>query len=595
MKRYTYTLFLFVFVFGNLLAQDEILPRGFAPGEEDLIPAYNEWRAEQLENRDGITDAPFSPIRTMAEWEELDALAISWRGFSSILTEIVRHAREECEVIILCRNQSDLNSAQNTLVNSGVDTSSNVTFHLSPLNSIWIRDYGPNPAYTNEVDSLVFIDWIYNRPRPQDDAVPDVIGNLMDIPVYSTTAVPTDLVHTGGNFMADGLGTGFSSRLVLHENDATNQWGVSNHSEDDINNIMNDFMGIEEYIKMTVLPYDAIHHIDMHMKLLDEETLLMGEYPQGIADGPQIEANLQYVLSTFMSPFGTPYEVVRMQMPPGPFGTYPNFNGDYRTYTNSIIINKTILVPIYEEQYDTTALRIWEETMPGYNIVGIDCNAIIPLSGALHCITKEIGSRDPLLIVHQRLRDVEEDLPEGYDVEATIKHRDGIANAKVYYTTDRSQGYQSVDMALENTDEDLWLATIPTQANGDTVFYYIHALANSGKEQVRPLPAPEGYWDFKIDWITDVDELEKTPTQLGEIYPNPASAITVIPVESGKRQFAKIELKDALGRNIETIFEGMMEQGAQQYFLFANKYASGTYLISIQTDEGMDVQKLMIK
>ena len=55
---------------------------------------------------------------------------------------------------------------------------------------------------------------------------------------------------------------------------------------------MNKFLGVDRYIKMNTLPYDQIHHIDMHMKLLDEETLLVGQYPPGIADGPQIEANL---------------------------------------------------------------------------------------------------------------------------------------------------------------------------------------------------------------------------------------------------------------------------------------------------------------
>ena len=42
----------------------------------------------------------------------------------------------------------------------------------------------------------------------------------------------------------------------------------------------------------------------MHMKLLNEETLLVGEYPTGIADGPQIEANIQYVLANFQNTFG---------------------------------------------------------------------------------------------------------------------------------------------------------------------------------------------------------------------------------------------------------------------------------------------------
>jgi len=40
--------------------------------------------------------------------------------------------------------------------------------------------------------------------------------------------------------------------------------------------------------------------LDMHMKLLDEETLLVGQYPGRVADGPQIEANLQYVWTIFI-------------------------------------------------------------------------------------------------------------------------------------------------------------------------------------------------------------------------------------------------------------------------------------------------------
>ena len=128
------------------------------------------------------------------------------------------------------------------------------------------RDYGPNTVYANDVEELYFIDWIYNRPRPKDDQVSQIVGDYMGVPVYSTTAAPTDMVHTGGNFMADGMHTGFSSKLVLNENDAPNQWGISNHDETAIDTIINNFMGIERYIKMEELVYDPIDHIDMHIK-----------------------------------------------------------------------------------------------------------------------------------------------------------------------------------------------------------------------------------------------------------------------------------------------------------------------------------------
>ena len=108
----------------------------------------------------------------------------------------------------------------------------------------------------------------------------------------------------------------FSSNLILNEN--------SGKTEAQIDTIMRKYMGIKRYIKMTTLPYDQIHHIDMHIKLLDEETLLVGQYPAGVADGPQIETNLQYILNNFQTCYGRPYKVIRIPMPPNANGQYPD-------------------------------------------------------------------------------------------------------------------------------------------------------------------------------------------------------------------------------------------------------------------------------
>ena len=107
--------------------------------------------------------------------------------------------------------------------------------------------------------------------------------------------------------MSDGFGTGFSSRLVVDENGPGGFFNPTSKTEAEIDTLMKQFMGIKTYVTMPVLPYDGIHHIDMHMKLLDEETLLVGEYPFGIADGPQIEQNISYIQQNFTSVFSTIY------------------------------------------------------------------------------------------------------------------------------------------------------------------------------------------------------------------------------------------------------------------------------------------------
>ena len=560
----------------------------------------------------GITDPPTEPVRAMAEWEELSALAISWyandNARRNLLTEIVRAAREECRVIVICADQNVQTQAKNYLINKGVDVGSNVEFLIAPYDNVWIRDYGPNVVYANDVDSLYIIDWIYNRPRYKDDAVPGKIGQYLGVPVYSTVQAPYDLVNTGGNFMSDGIRTGFSSKLVLRNNDQTQNgecsytsdiYGTTNHTEASIDGIMRKFMGIERYIKFEELPYDCIHHIDMHVKLLDEETMLLGQYPDNVADGPQIEANLAYLLDHFPSAYGTPYKVVRIPMPPDFGNVYPDNNGSYRTYVNSVFVNKTILVPYYETQFDTTALRIWQEAMPGYRIVGIDCNSIIQLDGALHCITKEIGVADPLRIVHQPLSDIVQNSqsPLNYPVYALLQHRNGVDGGRVWYTTDTSSAWQAVDMTPFHPADtaDVWVGYIPRQQIGQTVYYYIEAKADGGqKTRVRPMPAPKGWWKFFIQGDASAAYAPQTP-QLQPIFPNPATALTCIPVQSAVSTSGGVYLINALGQVEREIFSGNIPAGASRYYFDAGAYPPGAYFIELRTEGHAATQRIVIR
>jgi agmatine deiminase len=575
-----------------LMGQDDgpVLPRGLSPEEKALLPFYVPPQVSHLLSplpalRDG------QPFRTMAEWEELQAVVITWTSFQAVLAQIVKALQKECRVIIVCTNE---NTVKNYLTGQGVDWSQNVTFLQGAYNSIWVRDFGPNTVYLNGVDSLYLVDWIYNRPRPLDDQVPFLVGSHLGLPVLSTALAPDDLVHTGGNFMSDGLGTGFSSNLVLDENGPGNKFGTSNHDVAAVDGIMDKFMGIGPYIKMTNLPFDGIHHIDMHMKLLDEETLLVGQYPEGIADGPQIEANLQYVLSQFHSPFGTPYKVIRMPMPPDGTGKYPHQGGHYRTYTNSLVANRTIIVPTYHPQYDSTALRIYREAKPGYDVVGINCNAIIPSGGALHCITKEIGTHDPLLMVHQPVRG-DEVSGTGIPVRALIRHREGIDQAWLYWTADTLLGYTALPMSPSG-EADHWEAEIPFTVEGGPVFYYLEAVAGNGKQQRRPMTAPHGYWHFTMpEGPTSRQEPMAARVQILPAFPNPASAITCLPVDLGDYHGPlEISLTDVWGRTLP-LFQGQVSGGERKFFLNASEYPSGVWQLRYRTAQEQFSQTLLIR
>ena len=493
-QKSTFTLLILQICF--VCAQHGFLPKGFSFDEQSMMDQY---LSTLMTSSDVITTPPDFSVRTMAEWEEIQALTIAWEGFEPILTEIVRHSVDQCKVIIACDNPSEV---ENYLTNNGVETV-NVDYLDVNTNSIWMRDYGQNTIYQNDVDSLFLVDWIYNRPRPYDDIFPEILANYLSLDLYQTSVSPYNLVSTGGNFMSDGFGTAFSSNLIIDENDGSgpyNSVNYPNHTEQEIDDIMSSFMGIENYIKMPVLPFDAIHHIDMHMKLLDEETLLVSEYPEGVSDGPQIEENLQYILSNFTTKYGTPFNVIRIPSPPSTSGAYPgeqSFNpidGYYRTYTNSVFVNKTVLVPFYREEYDTIAQRIYEEALPGYNIVGIDCdnsgNNIISQSGAIHCITHSVGVNDPLLISYKKLQNTCPASDPIIYFESLIKHRSGINEALFYYRPEGIDSFSFIEM--QDQGNGIWSVDLDFDYYSENIEYYVYANSNSGKQQYRPLTALEG-------------------------------------------------------------------------------------------------------
>lgn len=576
-KFYSFLLLLLFLGAAPLAAQEQIIPHYLTDAEKELLPTYNFGNTNR-------TPPPTGPIRTMAEWEEVEYVVITWQpGFPNILRQIVEAAVQECKVIITTQNEA---SVTNYLNANGVDLT-NVTFMDEDWDTIWIRDYAGNTIYSDDVGERALVDWIYNRPRPNDDIMPLAHASTTGLPIYVTDSGTNDLVNTGGNFMSDGLGNAFASELILEENEPGNPYGVSAKTEAEIDQIMSDYMGINSYIKMPILPYDGIHHIDMHMKLLDEETLLVSKYPDGVADGPQIEANIDYVLNTFQSPFGTPYDVKWIDAPPSTSGNYPDTGGYYRTFTNATFINKTILIPTYRTEVDDPALAQWAEMMPGYNIVGIDVDNsgenLISQLGAIHCITHTIGVADPLWIVHQKI-----DVAEAntiVPIEAQIKHNSGIANATVFWKVESATTW--TETAMTDAGNDMWTTAITIPDTEENIQYYIAAESNSGKSQVRPIVAPEGYWTMDLDGVLGTDTFENL-TVIGP-FPNPATDQVSFMFDREVDTVA-MTVTNVLGQQLLQK-EVAVENGALQMALPASW--SGTLFFTLTTEKGTTVRKLL--
>jgi hypothetical protein len=446
-----------------------------------------------------LTSQTITNPRTPAEFEEVQGVVICW--FEEQYLTIFAIAEEYGWTPLLLEQYQGLMNTQTTLVqealNEGVevyvldDTSHNQVwgkyysdYHVadtlsalglsSPLlhvipevgqNSPWARDWGPYSVYQNRKDLLYLAGRGFNQ----------TIADYMNYPFLETD------IMDGGNYLTDGHGNLFC--------DAKQP------------NISLDTFGFTDSLQ--IANYKV--HIDYYLKMINEETFIINEIPYTnylppfdnfFGDSAVLDSVVDRI-SQKSSCYGRPYKFIRIKTAPTSDSNNVTVFTSEASYANSLILNRTVLVPQYQHSVatDTTALNIYKQNMPGYRIVGLPARQFAGMGGTIHCITREIAAEEPIFISHAWYPDTVNQTTD-YQINALIQTRSGVANAVVHWTTDTTLGFQT--FAMTNTAGDSFTASIPGQAYGTRVFYYLEAVANSNKTGRQPLVAPAWVYNFLV-------------------------------------------------------------------------------------------------
>ncbi len=336
------------------------LPKGLTEWEKSNMHLIEEMRFR--------TQPPPGSIRSIAEYEPMQGVLIRYPF--GISTSLIREMAED--VIIYCLVSSGLqNNAYNSMNSAGVNMS-NVEFIIGSTNSYWTRDYGPWWVVDDDgVYSIV--DFTYNRPRPADNQAPLKVANHMGVPYYSA-----DLIATGGNYMTDGTGISAATHIAYTEN---NECSTNNQSSVPlppcayVDDIMNEYYGIDIFHVVADPNDEYIDHIDCWGKYLSPTKVLIRSVPTSHSQYQDIEEVASYFGSTLTSD-GIPWQVFRVYTPSD------------QPYTNSLILNDKVFVPMMNSSWDDDAIEVYEEAMPGYEILGF--TGSWESTDALHCRVKGI-------------------------------------------------------------------------------------------------------------------------------------------------------------------------------------------------------------
>ncbi|HET7844757.1 MAG TPA: agmatine deiminase family protein [Xanthomonadales bacterium] len=353
------------------------LPRGLAPHE----------RGVALPDALRVPFAPPpGPVRAQAEYEPNDGLLVRWNSQTALITQMavaVTTLTADARMYVVVTGASQQSSASATLSGAGVDMS-RVVFVTQPCSSgcsVWMRDYGPR--FVDDAGARGAIDHVYNRPRPVDDAFPGVWATTTGEAKYD---IP--LTHGGGNFHLFANRRAFMTQLIVNENP-----GVTAQQ---IRDYYTAYQGLDvEIVPAFPSSFDSTQHIDMWVYPVDDDEIIVGEYPAAAGGGVPKQVSDDFAAARASDG----YTVYRT---PG-----WSSGGTHFTYANAIVLNEIVMVcrfnnaqtPSGTGAENTQAANTFAAAFQDKTIVPVDCSGIIGLAGAIHCIVMHVPRMSvPLLI-----------------------------------------------------------------------------------------------------------------------------------------------------------------------------------------------------
>jgi len=516
-----------------------------------------------------------------AEFEKNEGVLLVWdysNSRDSITANIARHAQKEGKVwIIYYPGQAPADTAQikDYLLSRGV-TVENLFFIPGWTETLWIRDFGPLSAYASFGKGLrrFMYDPGYSAyGRPKDDSIPHQLARQWEWPPRNL-----GLELEGGNLIFDGLWRGFGSKRIWEQNPGL--------TPDEIRLLLMDRFNLMDFIFLDNLNNSGggiWKHVDMYMKVIDYETILVSSYPDFLPDFPVIES-IVGLLENTPTYFGKPYKVIRIPAPPKANGEWATTqNDEMRTYTNSLIINSTVIVPSYDlPDWDNQAKAIYEQNMPGYTIEMVDSRMLTILGGAIHCITKEVPAAGFNRIIHEKVTQGQA-FEKDFVIGCLASSDTTVLSMWLYYKMNDQETYTKVPVHLTCP---LHFGVIENLQPDDTISYYLE-LNTESDTITYPLTAPEGSFTF---WFNPVG-LSEGITQNNDlkVYPNPASESIVIETIDWLESPMQLTISNLAG---QIVFSVVLNETKIE---INPRLREGVYIINVSSQDRAFRSKLVIR
>ena len=269
---------------------------------------------------------------------------------------------------------------------------SNIIFFECETNDTWARDHAFITLLGDNVPH--YVDFCFNGWGRKFEASLDnaINGKLYDAGIVKGEYEDcTNLVLEGGSIECDGKGTLLTTSQCLlapHRNQPMER--------EDIEHSLKNMLHVERVLWLdhgNLIGDDTDGHVDTVARLAPNDTIVYMQC-QDKDDEQYADLNaMEEQIRELRTADGNPYRMLAL---PSPSPVYDE-DGERlpATYANFLIMNNAVLYPTYAQpDNDKLASEVLAKAFPGYEIIGIDCRALIKQHGSLHCVTMQYPRND---------------------------------------------------------------------------------------------------------------------------------------------------------------------------------------------------------
>ena len=327
-----------------------------------------------------------------AEWAPQSGIQLTWphaeTDWAYMLTEvrscfaaIAREIAKRELLLIVTPEPEEVRKQISATVNM-----ENVRFMECETNDTWARDHGAITLLNADGSSLLdftFNGWGLKFASDKDNLI-------------TRQAVEAGFLHgryinrlgfvlEGGSIESDGQGTLLTTSECLLSPNRNGQM-----SRDEIEAYLCSVFHLQRVLWLDhgyLAGDDTDSHVDTLARLCSPDTITYVQCTDTQDEHYEALHRMEEQLKTFRTINGEPYRLLAL-----PMADKIEEEGERlpATYANFLIMNDAVLYPTYRQpENDARAGEVLQEAFPEYEIVGIDCRALIKQHGSLHCVTMQ--------------------------------------------------------------------------------------------------------------------------------------------------------------------------------------------------------------